>query len=207
MQPRNLCETGLVSQVRSGRLNPRGRRPSAFGRPRRSRHVSIHASAREATPLVADRAFPLPFQSTPPRGRRRLCLRREMLTAGVSIHAAPDVQLDPIAHMIPRSCLDWPWVDSGDRLSASSRGLGRIAPMNLTLRCYARVCENQWHAICTDLDVAADGPSVEEAKASLAACHPIAPLGGGAHRVPASQSTGPRVQSGNPRTRLAMMLS
>ena len=42
--------------------------------------------------------------------------------------------------------------------------------MNLTLRCYARICGNQWHAICTDLDVAADGASLEEAKASLAAC-------------------------------------
>ncbi|MCY3622147.1 MAG: hypothetical protein OXH68_10605 [Gammaproteobacteria bacterium] len=42
--------------------------------------------------------------------------------------------------------------------------------MNLTLRCYARVCGDQWHAICTDLDVAADGATLEEAKASLAAC-------------------------------------
>ena len=42
--------------------------------------------------------------------------------------------------------------------------------MNLALRCYARVCGNQWHAICTDLDVAADGASLEEAKAALAAC-------------------------------------
>ena len=42
--------------------------------------------------------------------------------------------------------------------------------MNLTLRCYARKCGQQWHAICTDLDVAADGASFQEAKASLAMC-------------------------------------
>ena len=42
--------------------------------------------------------------------------------------------------------------------------------MNLTLRCYARKCGQQWHAICTDLDIAADGTSFQDAKASLATC-------------------------------------
>lgn len=42
--------------------------------------------------------------------------------------------------------------------------------MDLTLQCYARLCGDQWHAICTDLDVAADGASLGEAKASLATC-------------------------------------
>ena len=42
--------------------------------------------------------------------------------------------------------------------------------MNLTLRCYAQECGDKWHAICTDLDIAVDGASLEEAKASLAAC-------------------------------------
>jgi len=44
------------------------------------------------------------------------------------------------------------------------------AEMDLTLRCYARLRGNQWHAICTDIDVAADGASLGEAKASLATC-------------------------------------
>ena len=38
------------------------------------------------------------------------------------------------------------------------------------LRCYARRCGDQWYAICTDLDIAADGASLEEAKASLVTC-------------------------------------
>ncbi|MDE0053439.1 MAG: hypothetical protein OXT64_04180 [Gammaproteobacteria bacterium] len=42
--------------------------------------------------------------------------------------------------------------------------------MNLTLRCYARECDGQWYAICTDLDIAADGASFKDAKASLATC-------------------------------------
>ena len=42
--------------------------------------------------------------------------------------------------------------------------------MNPTLRCYALACGNQWHAICTDFDVAADGDSFKEAKACLATC-------------------------------------
>ena len=42
--------------------------------------------------------------------------------------------------------------------------------MNLTLRCFALAYGNQWHAICTDLDVAADGDSFDEARASLATC-------------------------------------
>ena len=40
----------------------------------------------------------------------------------------------------------------------------------MNLQCYARRHGNQWHAICTDLDIAADGASLEEARASLAVC-------------------------------------
>ena len=40
----------------------------------------------------------------------------------------------------------------------------------MSLQCYARLHGNRWHAICTDLDIAADGASLEKAKASLAAC-------------------------------------
>ena len=40
----------------------------------------------------------------------------------------------------------------------------------MNLQCYARPHGNQWHAICTDLDIAADGASLEEARASLAVC-------------------------------------
>lgn len=39
-----------------------------------------------------------------------------------------------------------------------------------TLRCYARRYGRVWHAICTDLDIAADGASFPEARASLLAC-------------------------------------
>ena len=42
--------------------------------------------------------------------------------------------------------------------------------MTLTLRCYARRYGRVWHAICTDLDIAADGASFPEARASLLAC-------------------------------------
>ena len=42
--------------------------------------------------------------------------------------------------------------------------------MNLPLRCYAQRYGNLWHAICTDLDIAADGSTLEEAKVALAAC-------------------------------------
>lgn len=42
--------------------------------------------------------------------------------------------------------------------------------LNLNLQCYARLCGDRWHAICTDLDIAADGASLEEARASLATC-------------------------------------
>ena len=40
----------------------------------------------------------------------------------------------------------------------------------MTLRCYARQIGGRWHALCGDLDIAADGASLEEARASLAAC-------------------------------------
>lgn len=40
----------------------------------------------------------------------------------------------------------------------------------MNLQCYARLYGDRWHAICTDLDVAADGASLEEARASLATC-------------------------------------
>lgn len=42
--------------------------------------------------------------------------------------------------------------------------------MSLFLRCYAQRHGNLWHAICVDCDVAADGATLEEAKAALAAC-------------------------------------
>lgn len=42
--------------------------------------------------------------------------------------------------------------------------------MDLTLRCYAQEHGQRWHAICTDLDIAADGDSFREAKASLQTC-------------------------------------
>ena len=42
--------------------------------------------------------------------------------------------------------------------------------MTLTLRCYARRYGRVWHAICTDLDVAADGASFQDARASLKVC-------------------------------------
>ena len=40
----------------------------------------------------------------------------------------------------------------------------------MNLQCYARVHGERWHAICVDLDIAVDGASLEEAKASLAVC-------------------------------------
>ena len=42
--------------------------------------------------------------------------------------------------------------------------------VTLTLRCYAYGSDRNWEAICVDLDVASFGASLEEAKASLAAC-------------------------------------
>ena len=42
--------------------------------------------------------------------------------------------------------------------------------MTLNLHCYARRYGRQWHAICTDLDIAADGPSFQDARASLVVC-------------------------------------
>ena len=42
--------------------------------------------------------------------------------------------------------------------------------MTLTLRCYARRYGRVWHAICTDLDVVADGASFQDARASLQVC-------------------------------------
>lgn len=42
--------------------------------------------------------------------------------------------------------------------------------MSLLLRCYAQRYGNLWHAMCTDLDIAADGATLEEAKAALATC-------------------------------------
>ncbi len=42
--------------------------------------------------------------------------------------------------------------------------------MTLFLQCYAQRQGNRWHAICVDLDVAADGATLEEAKAALVAC-------------------------------------
>ena len=42
--------------------------------------------------------------------------------------------------------------------------------MILKLQCYARKCGSKWHGICTDLDIAADGASFQDAKESLTAC-------------------------------------
>ena len=42
--------------------------------------------------------------------------------------------------------------------------------MTLTLRCYAHRHGRLWHAICTDLDIAADGASFQDARASLLVC-------------------------------------
>ena len=50
--------------------------------------VSIHASAREATPAPADSSSRMLFQSTPPRGRRRDPTRDRRRADGVSIHAS-----------------------------------------------------------------------------------------------------------------------
>ena len=44
------------------------------------------------------------------------------------------------------------------------------AKVTLALRCYARRYGRVWHAICTDLDIAADGASFPDARASLLAC-------------------------------------
>ena len=42
--------------------------------------------------------------------------------------------------------------------------------MDLRFRCYAQEHGQRWHAICTDLNIAADGDSFREAKASLRTC-------------------------------------
>ena len=42
--------------------------------------------------------------------------------------------------------------------------------MTVTLRCYALRHGHLWHAICTDLDIAADGASFQDARASLLVC-------------------------------------
>lgn len=42
--------------------------------------------------------------------------------------------------------------------------------VTLTLRCYASKHGRLWHAICTDLDIAADGASFQDARASLLVC-------------------------------------
>lgn len=46
----------------------------------------------------------------------------------------------------------------------------RGTEVTLTLHCYARRHGNLWHAICTDLDIAADGTSFQDARASLQVC-------------------------------------
>ena len=40
----------------------------------------------------------------------------------------------------------------------------------MAFRCYAYDTGHGWHAICTDLDIAVDGGSFYEVKASLAMC-------------------------------------
>ncbi len=47
---------------------------------------------------------------------------------------------------------------------------GWIREETVNLQCYARQCGDRWHAICTDLDIAVDGSSLQEAKASLVTC-------------------------------------
>ena len=42
--------------------------------------------------------------------------------------------------------------------------------MDLEFQCYTQKCGSQWHAICTDLDIAADGDSFQDARESLATC-------------------------------------
>ena len=42
--------------------------------------------------------------------------------------------------------------------------------MDFALRCHASRDGLGWHAICTDLDIAADGASFEDAEASLSVC-------------------------------------
>ena len=42
--------------------------------------------------------------------------------------------------------------------------------VTLTLSCYACRYGRVWHAICTDFDVAADGASFQDARASLQVC-------------------------------------
>lgn len=46
----------------------------------------------------------------------------------------------------------------------------RRAVRTLPLRCYAYGGGDGWGAICTDLDIAVDGSSLDDVKASLAAC-------------------------------------
>lgn len=42
--------------------------------------------------------------------------------------------------------------------------------MDQRLRCYAQRYGDAWHVICTDLDIAADGSTLVEAKSALIAC-------------------------------------
>ena len=42
--------------------------------------------------------------------------------------------------------------------------------MNLAFKCYAYRDGYRWSAICTDLDIAVDGDSFEDARESLTAC-------------------------------------
>lgn len=44
------------------------------------------------------------------------------------------------------------------------------AQVTLTMRCYARRHGRLWHAICIDLDIAADGALFQDARASLLMC-------------------------------------
>lgn len=46
----------------------------------------------------------------------------------------------------------------------------RRAVRTLPLRCYAYGDGDGWGAVCTDLDIAVDGSSLDDVKASLAAC-------------------------------------
>ena len=66
--------------------------------------------------------------------------------------------------------LFWSAERTGGTLRACTGMTGWNRKANVNLQCYARLCGNQWHAICTDLDIAADGASLEEARASMAVC-------------------------------------
>ncbi len=122
---------------------PRGRRPGSAHQPLHLLSVSIHASAREATPIPTNPVFRSMFRSTPPRGRRRTApmqrasprgfrstpprgrrLSRIWLRAGdrrVSIHAsAREATRRTLPHRGHAACFD-PRLREGGDLRSSAR--------------------------------------------------------------------------------------